>query len=132
VQQGGLRGHSSDMAKGGKGFFFGYERYDKVVVSDREKTVIDCLRHPEYSGDISQIYDAISDDLDTEKLIEYCKKTNSSAIASRMGYILDKKGLKFEKEEVKKIINTYTKLDPKEKKSDLNSEWKLYVNRRLR
>ncbi|MEA1994527.1 MAG: hypothetical protein U9N35_09095 [Euryarchaeota archaeon] len=114
-----------------KEFFFGYERYDKVVVSDKEKTVIDCLRHPEYSGGISHIYDAISDDLSTEKLINYCKKTNSSAIASRIGYILDKKGVEFEKEELKKIISTYTMLDPKQEKSDLNTEWKLYVNRRL-
>ncbi len=115
-----------------KEFFFGYERHGKVVVSDKEKTLIDCVRHLEYSGGVSRIYDAISDDLNTEKLIGYCKKTDSSAIASRIGYLLDTRGVKFEKEEIKKIITTYTTLDPNREKSNLNAEWKLYVNRRGR
>lgn len=114
-----------------KSLFFGYERYDKVLVSDREKTVIDCLRHPEYSGGISQIQDAISDELNTDKLIEYCELTGSSAVASRLGYLLEEKDIEFEKDGLKKLIDTYTKLDPKQKKSVLNSEWKLYVKRDL-
>lgn len=114
-----------------KEFFFGYERYDKVVVSDREKTIIDSLRHPEYSGGISHIYGAIPDDIDTEKLTDYCKKTDSSTIASRLGYILDKKGIRFKREELKEMIDTYSKLDPKKEKTDLDSKWKLYINRRI-
>lgn len=111
--------------------FFGYERYGKVVVSDREKTMIDCLRHPEYSGGISHIQDAIWDELDTDRLIEYCELTGSSAVASRLGYLLDKKKIVFDKDRIKELIDTYTKLDPKQKGSMLNSEWKLYVKRDL-
>ncbi len=115
-----------------KSLFFGYERYDKVVVSDMEKTVIDCLRHPEYSGGISQIQDAIWDELDTDRLIEYCELTGSSAVASRLGYLLEKKKIVFDKDRIKELIDTYTKLDPKQKESVLNSKWKLYVKRDVR
>lgn len=115
-----------------RSLFFGYERYDKVVVSDIEKTVIDCLRHPEYSGGISQIREAISDELDTDRLIEYCVLTGSSAVASRLGYLLEEQDIEFHKEELKEPIDTYTKLDPKQKGSALNSEWKLYVKRDVR
>ncbi|MGM0406280.1 MAG: type IV toxin-antitoxin system AbiEi family antitoxin domain-containing protein [Thermoplasmatota archaeon] len=115
-----------------RSLFFGYERYGKVVVSDMEKTVIDCLRHPEYSGGISQIQDAISDELNTDRLIEYCKLAGSSAVASRLGYMLEKKDIEFEKDELKELIDTYTKLDPDQERSVLRSEWKLYVKSDVR
>ncbi len=114
-----------------KDLFFGYERFDKVVVSDKEKTIIDSLRHPEYSGGISHIYESVQNNIDTEKLIDYCKRTNNSTIASRLGYILDKKEIEFDREELKDMIDNYSKLDPKKDKIDLDSEWKLYVNRRI-
>ncbi len=115
-----------------RSLFFGYERYDKVVVSDMEKTLIDCLRNPEYSGGISQIRESISDELDTDRLIEYCVLTGSSAVASRLGYLLEEKDIEFREGELKELIDTYTKLDPKQKGSVLNSEWKLYVKRDVR
>lgn len=115
-----------------RSLFFGYERYGKVVVSDMEKTVIDCLRHPEYSGGISQIQDAISDELNTDRLIDYCKLAGSSAVASRLGYMLEKKDIEFEKDELKELIDTYTKLDPDQEISVLRSEWKLYVKSDVR
>lgn len=115
-----------------RSLFFGYERYGKVLVSDMEKTVVDCLRHPEYSGGISQVRDAISHELNTERLVEYCKLMGSSAVASRLGYLLDLEGIKFEKKELKEIIDTYSKLDPKQEVPELNSEWKLYVRRDIR
>ncbi|MFW6197135.1 MAG: type IV toxin-antitoxin system AbiEi family antitoxin domain-containing protein, partial [Thermoplasmatota archaeon] len=105
--------------------------YAKVIVSDREKTIIDSLRHPEYSGGISHIYESLPKNLNTDKLLTYCKKTNNSTIASRLGFILDKKEIEFERDELKNMIKTYSKLDPKKENKNLNSEWKLYVNRRI-
>ena len=108
--------------------FFGYERLGKVVVSDPEKTVIDCLRHPEYSGGIPQVYRALSKDLDLERLVEYCTRTGSSAIASRLGYILEKKKITFRKDDLKCMVTTYTKLDVECEPIDPDPKWKLYVN----
>lgn len=109
-------------------FFFGYERYEKVIVSDREKTLIDCLRNPRYAGGISHIFESIPLDLDTERLIRYCEMIDSSAVASRLGYMLERKGIQLE---LKSIIDTYTKLDPEKEMSGLDERWKLYINRRL-
>jgi predicted transcriptional regulator of viral defense system len=109
-------------------FFFGYERNGKVVVSDREKTVIDCLMHPEYSGGVGQVFGALSEELEGSKLVEYCLRTGSPAVASRLGYLLDRKGLVFDREGLRSMIDTYTKLDPRGDYSGLDPGWKLYVN----
>jgi len=111
--------------------FFGYERFGKVVVSDREKTVIDCLRHPEYSGGVEQVYRAVTDELDAGKIVDYCVRAGSSAIAARLGYLMERRGLEFEKDRLKAILGTYTKLDPTGGRWGLEPGWKLYVNREM-
>jgi len=75
-------------------WFFAYERYYNMVVSDKEKTIIDCLHVPAYAGGISHIYQALTSDLNIDTLIAYCQQTKSSTIASRLGYLLDKKQLR--------------------------------------
>lgn len=111
-----------------KSLFFGYKRYSKTIVSDKEKTIIDCLRHPDYSGGLPHIFNAISKEIDVEKLIDYCIKTKSSTIASRLGYILDKKKLIKNPKKLKKMVKNYTTLNPKKTKINPNSEWKIYIN----
>jgi len=108
--------------------FFGYELYGKVIASDREKTIIDCLRQPEYAGGIDQTFDAVDENLDLQSLIEYAKIAKSSAVASRLGYMLDNKGLIDRSDALRQMITTYTKLDPFRGKFEPNSKWKVYVN----
>jgi predicted transcriptional regulator of viral defense system len=109
--------------------FFGYESYGKVIASDREKTIIDCLRQPEYAGGVVQISEAVDESLDLQRLLEYSQRTGSSAVASRLGYILYHKGLIDDKDALKCMITTYTKLDPGGEKVNPDSRWKIYVNR---
>ncbi len=111
--------------------FFGYQRFGKALVSDREKTVIDCLGHLEYSGGIGQVYEAVTDQLDPGKMVDYCLRTGSSAIASRLGYLMERKGLDFEKDGLKAMLRTYAKLDSGGGYSDLVRDWKLYVNKEI-
>ncbi len=112
--------------------FFGYQQYGRVIASDVEKTIIDCLRLPKYSGGIEQVYNAFNERLDFEKMTEYCLKTQSSAVASRLGYLLDQKGVLNKNNKIARIITSYTKLDPLGKEINPNSVWKLYVNRGLK
>jgi len=112
-----------------KEMFFGYEAYGRVIASDREKTIIDCLRQPENAGGMLQISEAITEELDVQRLVEYCLMTGSSAVASRLGFILDKKGLIEVVGELQDMITTYSKLDPLGEKTNLNGKWKIYVNR---
>lgn len=112
--------------------YFGYEILNRIIVSDREKTIIDCLRHPEYSGGIEHIFKSIPDDLDMDKLLEYCVKTGSSSVASRLGFLLEKKGYNFHEDLFISLITTYSRLDPAEKNKNSDSKWKLYINRDYR
>lgn len=121
-----IQGQEVRFVKIKKNDYFGYESNGKTVVSDTEKTVLDCLKFPQYAGGIGHILQAIPEDIDKEKIVEYVGLMNSSTIASRIGYLLEKKGM--EVEELKEMVTTYAKLDPKGERENLNKRWKLYIN----
>ncbi len=112
-------------------WFFGYERHHHAVVSDKEKTIIDCLHNPAYCGGIDHIYQALTSDLNIDTLIAYCQQTKSSTIASRLGYLLDKKQLLTNGKSLKMMITSYATLDPRIKKKRVDKTWKLYVGDRI-
>lgn len=111
--------------------FFGYRDYGGTVVSTPEKTIVDCLKLPQYSGGILQIYEVLNDDMDIERLVEYALRTESSSIASRLGYLLEKKDMLPYPDKLKRNITTYAKLDSNKGKKNPNKKWKLYVNRMI-
>ena len=108
--------------------FFGYDQYGEAVVSDPEKTVLDCLRLQEYSGGIQQIFDAITDDLDVDRILRYAERLDNGAVASRLGYLLEQKGLLSDRERLQALVSSYTKLDQSGGRSDPVADWKLYAN----
>ena len=61
----------------------------KFNISDREKTVIDCLFLPKYSGGLTEVVKAFRGKLDFEKLYDYAMEMDDMAILKRLGYILD-------------------------------------------
>jgi len=126
-----LRGQEIVYVTIKKELFFGYEAYGRVIASDREKTIIDCLRQPENAGGVIQISEALNEDLDVQRLLEYCLMTGSSAVASRLGYILEKKGLIEGGSKLQDMITTYTKFDPIGENLNPNNKWKIYVNREI-
>jgi predicted transcriptional regulator of viral defense system len=77
--------------------FFGYKKtwidnYNKVICSDLEKTIIDCLFNPGYAGGIVEIARAIyvsKDQIYFKKLLEYVKRFNSQAVIKRMGFLFE-------------------------------------------
>ncbi len=77
--------------------FFGTKKiwidnFNKVICSDLEKTIIDCLFKPDYSGGIVEIARAIyfsRDKIEFNVLLEYAIKFNSQAVIKRLGYILE-------------------------------------------
>lgn len=108
--------------------FFGYDRYGVAVVSDPEKTILDCLRHQEYAGGIRHVSEAIPDDLDVDRLVRYAERLGSGAVAARVGYLLERKGLLDDSERLRTLVSTYTKLDPTEERLNPVDRWKLYAN----
>jgi len=80
-----------------KNHFFGTKKiwvdnFNKVICSDLEKTIIDCLFKPDYSGGIVEIARAIyisRDKIKFNVLLEYAIKFNSQAVVKRLGFILE-------------------------------------------
>ncbi|PSG98654.1 MAG: hypothetical protein BRC29_00830 [Nanohaloarchaea archaeon SW_7_43_1] len=126
-----IQGRKAEFVKIRPEDFFGYEDYNGVVSSDPEKTLIDCLRLPQKAGDFSNIAGLEFKNFHTEKLIRYCEKTGSSAVASRLGYLLDQNEVKFNKERLKTITSYYCKLDPGKNNKNASKEWKIYANREI-
>ena len=100
----------------------------QVHITDREKTIADCLDKPQYCGGIIEVAKALQNDIDLNKVIEYAKKMNNSAILKRLGYLCDKIGIPID------IPATYLAtgtplLDPSiGKKGTTNQKWKILVN----
>ena len=106
-----------------------------VNVSDKEKTLIDCLDHPEYCGGITEVTKGIwnaRDEVDFVKILDYAKKIHNSAVAKRLGYLLEILELdrKINMKNLKKTIGKgYSSLDPLlPKKGQYNSQWNILVN----
>jgi len=65
---------------------------EKVNISDLEKTIIDCLDHPEYAGGLTEVAKAIwfgREDLDLSKLVAYTDRFDEKALAQRLGFLLE-------------------------------------------
>jgi len=115
--------------------FFGFDNISisnlKVNISDKEKTIIDCLDKPKYCGGIEEIVKSIffaKEEIDFKKLTNYAIKIGNNAVIKRLGFILD--FLSMDSKNLKnKISSSYSVLDPtKEKKGKYSSEWKILIN----
>jgi predicted transcriptional regulator of viral defense system len=123
--------------------FFGTKKikYSDVLlnVSDKEKTIIDCLERYDICGGIDEVARTISnavEDINEEKLLNYLEQFNSKPVLQRMGFILakllqngfdvDKKILK----KIEKLVGTKTYLlDPRTKENGRRSKrWKIVEN----
>ena len=76
--------------------FFGFERVDvlgyKVMMSDREKTALDCVERPDLAGGVGEaavILANASRRFDWSKALGYVERLVSGALARRVGWLLD-------------------------------------------
>jgi predicted transcriptional regulator of viral defense system len=79
-----------------KSKFFGFEPVDvlgyKVVISDREKTAIDCIDRPALAGGVGEtatILATASRRFDWNKAADYLERINAGALARRFGWLVD-------------------------------------------
>ena len=103
-------------------------------VTDREKTIIDGLDLPQYVGGMSEIAKALTGSwkmLDEKKLRKYAAKIGNSAVAKRLGFIMETLGLG-DVEALRASIPRapgFSPLDPTmPKKGKYNRRWGLLVN----
>jgi predicted transcriptional regulator of viral defense system len=108
-----------------------------IKISTPEKTVADCLDHPEHCGGIEEVAKAIyfeHNDLNIEEILRTADKMGNRTIIKRLGYLtellgFDNYGPLFEGV---KLSKGYSNLDPKlPKKGRVNERWKLRINAKI-
>jgi len=103
----------------------------KFNISDKEKTVADCLFIPGYSGGISEVVKAFRENLDYALLFDYIEGINDLAAIKRLGYLLDILKIKTNTIEKlqKKVSGGYCLLDPGGPKGGKrNEKWRIIEN----
>ncbi|MGI0088377.1 MAG: type IV toxin-antitoxin system AbiEi family antitoxin domain-containing protein [Nitrosotalea sp.] len=107
---------------------------NKVRISSPEKTIVDCLDHPEHAGGIEEIAKSIyfsRNDIDAKKVVGFAKKIGNSAVTKRLGYLVETFGWKDYLELLSsvKLKSGYSLLDPNlPRKGHIKERWKLVVN----
>lgn len=68
----------------------------RIAISSKEKSVADCLDHPEYAGGIDEVARALffsADEIDFLKLRDFALRMGNMAVLKRLGFILESAGL---------------------------------------
>jgi len=99
-----------------------------VNITDKEKTIVDCLDKPQYCGGIIEAAKALrNSEFDKDKLINYAKRIGNSGVIRRLGYLCDLLRIDIPLPEID--TRNYLYLDvtmpPKGVK---NAKWRLIIN----
>jgi len=112
--------------------FFGLKKEwieeSQIYITDREKTIVDCLDKPQYSGGVIEVAKALKNGkYNTEKLSAYAKRIGNSGVIRRLGFLSELLGIGIKTPPVK--TRNYLYLDPTmPKKGRKNAKWRLVVN----
>jgi predicted transcriptional regulator of viral defense system len=123
-----------------KFFGIGHEWIDgqEIAITDRAKTIIDCLDHPEYCGGIIEagkgLYDSLTQsEVSPELLTDYARRMRNGVIYKRLGYLAElftlPAGSEIERWQ-SYLPAGYSRLDPTAgNHGPYNSRWRLRLNR---
>jgi len=112
-----------------KSALFGFKRVGNVFVAEPEKAIIDGLYLPGYLP-LSEIFYALKQgELEVDKLREYADRLGSSVVKRRIGFLLERAGVK-ESISLKNAKSTrYALLNPLlTRKGKKNRKWMLLIN----
>ena len=111
------------------------DKEEKVWVSDLERTVLDGLRTPKYSGGITEVAKGFwmrRADINVNKLVEYALRLNISAVLGRLGYLMEvlEIGTKNDLESLRRSLGrAYVLLDPLlPPEGKFLAKWRLRLN----
>ena len=94
------------------------DKQEKIVVSDLERTVLDGLKQPQYTGGITEVAKGMwmrRDGLSVPKLVDYALRLGIGAVVRRLGFLLElyELGPSTELDRLRdKLSSTYMLLDP--------------------
>jgi predicted transcriptional regulator of viral defense system len=100
----------------------------QINITDKEKTLVDCLDKPQFCGGIIEVAKGLKDmDFNKKKLIKYANHIGNSAVIRRMGYLSEQ--LNLDLKVPKSKAHNYLFLDPTmPHRGKRSSDWKLIVN----
>jgi len=100
----------------------------RINITDREKTIIDCLDRPQYCGGIVEVAKALKNErFDADKLLEYGGQIGNSGVLRRLGYLCDILNIDMSLPKIE--TRNYLYLDPTmPKKGPKKRIWKLIIN----
>lgn len=101
----------------------------QINITDKEKTIIDCLDKPQYCGGVVEVAKALKygGELDKKKFLEYAQGIRNSGVIRRFGYLSDLFAIDIGIPEIK--TRNYLLLDPTmPHKGPKNAKWRLIIN----
>jgi len=110
-------------------------KQQSVTVSDKERTLLDALRQPQYAGGIPEVAKALwisRDGVKIPRLLDYTQHFSSGALRRRLGFLLElyQMASAAQLEPLRSnLTSTYDRLDPTLPKSgSFHSRWRLQLN----
>lgn len=105
---------------------------NSLRVSDREKTLLDCIRKPKYAGGWEELLKSIESfpAVTSKRLLSYLEKFSEQGLYQKTGFILENIGLPVSQEiiaELKSHGGERTYYLDKNKRSHYVSQWNLMV-----
>lgn len=99
-----------------------------IRVTDREKTIVDCLDHPEHCGGVVEVAKALKNEVfDYRLLAGYSQRIKNSGVVRRLGYLCDLFDIQIDLPKVG--ARNYLYLDPTmPHEGETDSSWRLKVN----
>ncbi len=124
--------HNDDHFFGAKMIWV--DDFNKVLCSDLEKTIVDCLFKPDYAGGIVEIAKALYQSKDKIKyitLLDYVVRFKSQAVMKRLGFLLE--ALNIETDIIEKLLKlitaSYVVLDTElPAYGNRSSRWQILIN----
>jgi|Deesub1362B_J571_1020462.scaffolds.fasta_scaffold02064_7 predicted transcriptional regulator of viral defense system len=109
------------------------------TITDREKTLIDALDHPELCGGIRLVMEMlpVAEDIDWDKVDRYLERTGSGAIYKRLGFLAERLGTRLALPDrdrrlarwQSRLTGGYAPLDPQGPPGGkTDSRWRVRVN----
>lgn len=100
----------------------------KINITDKEKTIIDCLDLPQYAGGIIEVAKALKNNkFNRKKLENYTQRIGNSGVLRRLGYLFELLNIKIKLPKLN--IRNYLLLDPTmPKKGPKSAKWRLIIN----
>lgn len=105
---------------------------NSLRVSDREKTLLDCIRRPKYAGGWEELVKSIESfpSITSERLLGYLEKFSEQGLYQKTGFVLKNIELPIPEETIAKLqshVGQRTYYIDKDKQSHYVSAWNLMV-----